>query len=805
MDHLLSNIGIICHHCGDNCLDRNISDDENLFCCDGCKLVHELLTENDLCAYYDVEELARKSPKAQPIRNRFTFLDDAKVEKALTHFKSGNEIHVRLTLPQIHCSSCVWLLEHLYKLNNGITESRVDFLHKEINIIYDRQNTSLRKVIETLASTGYEPNLNLEDLNKKELKSHRSKRLFQIVVAGFCFGNIMMLSFPEYFGLSKEGDLAMRKVFGYLNFSLSLPALLFSGAEFFRNAWAGIKSRFLNIDAPIALAVLITFSRSVYEIFFVGGGGYLDSMSGIIFFMLIGRYFQDKTYATLSFDRDYKSYFPLWVTIRKNNLEETIPISEVKPGDHLIIRNMELIPADSLLLDGEARIDYSFVNGESTPVFILKGETIYAGGRQIGGTIKIESEKSIAQSYLTELWNQEDFSKERVEKKSFIHRLSRYFTWGVLTIAIGSFFIWLPLNATYAIDALTAVLIVACPCALLLSASFTYGNGIRVLGNDHIYMKGPASFEQGKSVSHVVFDKTGTITRSRLKDMGFIGKLCHEEWSSVSSLCTESGHPLSRSISAFISNSDQLSIGDFKEISGQGIEGSSPIGLMRLGSEEFLGFASGLSHRNARTWLEIDGQIRGYFWFSTDYREGLQELITSLKKQGKKLSLISGDNEAEAAHLREIFGDDSTLLFHQSPDDKLKYIERLREKGDIVMMVGDGLNDAGALRRSHFGVSISDDSNRFTPSCDVIMDAKSFRFIPFLISYSVLIHRIIIASFIISLLYNAIGLWFAVRAEMLPVVAAVLMPASSISIVLFTTGATWLGSAWYKKKLQLAN
>jgi Cu+-exporting ATPase len=794
---------LLCYHCGDECPGEKITDGAHFYCCDGCKLVHELLSENDLCAYYDLEDASRKSPKAQPIKNRFSFLDNEVVEKALTHFKSGDQVHIRLVLPQIHCASCVWLLEHLYKLNKGISESRVDFLHKEINIIYDKKVTSLRKVIETLAMTGYEPNLSLEDLTKKQPTSHRSARLFQIVVAGFCFGNIMMLSFPEYFGLSETGDTKMRTVFGYLNFSLSLPVLLFSGAEFFKNAWAGIRSKFLNIDAPIALAIAITFVRSVYEIFFIGGGGYLDSMSGIIFFMLIGRYFQDKTYATLSFDRDYKSYFPLWVTCWRNQTEDTIPISDIIPGDHLLIRNHELIPADSVLIDGEARIDYSFVNGESTPVFIKKGETIYAGGRQCGATIRVETQKSTAQSYLTELWNKDTFSKKRTEKKSFIHAVSKYFTWGVLAISLGSFLAWLPFNSQHAIDALTAVLIVACPCALLLSASFTYGNGIRVLGNQKIYVKGPDAVEQGKSITHVVFDKTGTITRSRLKEMGFVGELSPSEWSAVACLCRESGHPLSRSISSYIEDVSVTRIDDFKEIAGLGLEGSTPIGFLRLGSSDYLGFDPGLSKKSSRTWLETDGQIRGYFWFGTDYREGLSTMVEKLKKEGKRLSLISGDNEAEEEYLRGVFGKEATLLFHQSPDDKLNYIHKLQKQGEVVMMIGDGLNDAGALRASDLGVSISDDSNRFSPSCDVIMDAESFRMIPFILQYSKLIHGVILSSFAISILYNMIGLWFSVRAELMPVVAAILMPASSISIVLFTTGATWLGSSWYKKKLGL--
>ncbi len=457
-------ITIKCYHCGDVCADSSIHKEEKIFCCDGCKTVHELLAENNLCTYYELENNPGISVKAKPFKNKFAYLDDAQVQQQLVSFTDGKTTHVTFSLPQIHCASCVWLLEHLYKLNDGITYSRVDFVEKQISIQFDNYRTSLRKVVETLAMVGYEPTLHLSDLDGKQIKKTDRTRVYKLTVAGFCFANIMMLSFPEYFGLGSASDATMQRMFSFLNLSLAMPALLYSASEFFISSWKSLRAKFLNIDAPIALAITVTFGRSLYEIISGTGAGYLDSMTGIIFFMLVGRYFQDKTHATISFDRDYKSFFPVSVTIKKNNAEEVVSISSLKTGDRVIIRSSEIIPADAVLMEGKAAIDYSFVNGESLAVPVAQGQMIYAGGKQTAGTILVEIKKPVAQSYLTQLWNKDVFREEKEEKqerKSFIHQISKYFTYVLFGIAAISFAYWYPISPYKALDALTAILIVA--------------------------------------------------------------------------------------------------------------------------------------------------------------------------------------------------------------------------------------------------------------------------------------------------------------------------------------------------------
>lgn len=415
-----------CYHCGDSC-DGSITVHEKSFCCEGCKFVFQLLNENNLCNYYELSATPGIKTKGRFRSDRFSYLDHEKTQKKLIRFRSGNQYHVQFHLPQMHCASCIWLLEHLHSIEPGILQSKTNFQTKEIFIVFQNDIISLRKVVELLAFVGYEPAISLESgSNKKKKKLNRSK-IYRIGVAGFAFSNIMMMSFPEYFAGGALGEQHLQMVFSYLNLALALPVLFYSASEFFVAAWKGLRQRWLNIDAPIALAILVTFFRSVYEITTGTGPGYLDSMSGIVFFMLVGRWFQDKTYDAFSFDRDYKSYFPLGVTRINEGKEEHIPISLLKKGDCILVRNEEMIPADAILLRGDAAIDYSFVSGENKPVQKQKGDLLYAGGKQQGSAITLEVVAPVSQSYITQLWNNDVFHHQKHKEQAFIHPWSRYF------------------------------------------------------------------------------------------------------------------------------------------------------------------------------------------------------------------------------------------------------------------------------------------------------------------------------------------------------------------------------------------
>ncbi|MCD6068993.1 MAG: P-type ATPase, translocating [Bacteroidetes bacterium] len=777
----------LCYHCGETCEDTLISIQDKHFCCQGCKTVYEILNKVELCDYYAISQNPGLSRKTIIRPDKFAFLDDEQLKAKLIGYADTTQSHVTFYLPQMHCSSCIWLLEHLARLDKAILRSQVNFLKKEVLVVFDPAHTSLRKVTELLASIGYEPHFSLHSMSGKKIKTYDKSRIYKIGITGFCFGNIMMLSFPEYFSLGSAEDKGLLKLFSYMNLLLSLPVFFYGASGFFSSAWKSIRQRSLNIDAPIALAVLITFVRSVYEILSGSGAGYLDSMTGIVFFMLIGRFFQDKTYNTLSFNRDYTSYFPLSVTlVTEQGQERSIPVSNLEKGMRIKVRNGEIIPADCILFYGKARIDYSFVSGEALPVERSVGEIIYAGGRQSGSALEMEVVKEVSQSYLTQLWNNDAFQRKEEKGTSYIHTISRYFTLVLFTVAAITAAYWYVKDVSRLWNAVTSILIVACPCALLLSATFTNGNMLRVLQKFGFYARNAGVIEQISGIDTVVFDKTGTITQQGHTTIQYEGgMLSTEAQQLIRSLASQSAHPLSKAVLQVLPVSPLLPVKEFKEQPGFGTEGRIGDHRVAIGSAAYMQMEKKTRETGSSVYIKIGGNIAGKFVVSTAYRKGLPGLLTRLKKQ-YLLSLLSGDNDSEREKLKDLFN--AQLLFDQSPQDKLEYILRLQEQGYKVMMVGDGLNDAGALQQSNTGIAVCDDINNFSPACDVIMKASAFSYFDLLLKYCKRNRIIINTSFVISILYNITGLYFAVQGQLQPVIAAILMPVSSVSIVLFTTG-----------------
>ncbi|MBC7388449.1 MAG: heavy metal translocating P-type ATPase metal-binding domain-containing protein [Opitutaceae bacterium] len=776
-----------CDHCGEDCLENPLKSENKSFCCDGCKMVYELLQENDLCTYYDLEKSPGFKIKTKQ-KEHFAYLENEEIAEKLLNFNEGNLASITFYIPKIHCSSCIWLLENLYKIQPGIISSRINFLRKETDISFRKDKISLRKIAEILDSLGYTPEISLDSHNKKKSGKADLSLFYKLGITGFCASNIMMLSFPEYLGMDAFQEPEFKRLFSYLNLVLSLPVVFYGASGYFLSALSGIKNKVLNLDIPIALGTSAVFLRSVFEVISQTGSGYFDSLSGLIFFLLIGKWIQTKVYKQFSFERDYQSYFPISVTVLTDK-EQAIPIKNLKINDLILVRNQEIIPADSLLIEGEARIDYSFVTGESAPVTKRDGELIYAGGRQTGCAIKLKVQKEVCNSYLLQLWNKQIFTKENdAYLSSFVLLFSRYFVWGTLAIAMATFVFWSFIDPSKVIFAVTSVLLVACPCALALSLPFALGNCLRYLGRNGLFLKNADTIEKLSQIDTIVFDKTGTLTVAGSSKISYQGeKLSEVELQLVKSVVAHSTHPLSIDLYKHIQQ-EILPTTRFSEIPGKGIIASIGKYQILSGSLELLGLAGNKSINPSCVHIQINGEYKGYFEIKNCYKENIENTLNDLGKNFE-LHLLSGDNNKEQTHLKNYF-QSSRMLFSQSPTSKLAYIEKLKSEGKNVLMLGDGLNDAGALKAAHVGLSVSDDVYSFSPACDGILEGKQLINIKSFLNYSKTGIQTIKLSLALSLIYNAVGLFFAVKGELSPVIAAVLMPLSSVSIVLFVVALT---------------
>lgn len=779
--------GLICHHCGDKCDDSIQSEDFN-FCCYGCKAVYELLDQSNLNRYYSETSVENKSLSEIKAERKYAFLDNEDIQKQLLRFRSEEVSVVKFFLPGIHCSSCIYLLEHLPKLNKAVLRSEVNFVKREVVITFNHNQESLKDLAVLLSQLGYPPGISLDSLDKTKNQVSKSNIGTKIAVAGFCFGNAMLMSMPEYldqnFLLTKD----FKALFNWINLALAFPIILYSASDYFQKAIRGIRYGNLNIDVPIALGILTLFGRSAYEIISGAGMGYVDSLAGLVFFLLIGKWYQGKTYQALAFDRDFTSYFPVSVTCKVDDEEVQRPLRELKKGDFVVIHNDELIPADGLLQEGRGNIDYSFVTGESKPEKRTCGQHVYAGGRQKGGELVIELTETVNNSELTSVWNSQSFNEHsHAELHTWVDKIGKYFTIVIILLAIGTAIYWWLNDPALIWNSMTAVLIVACPCALALVLPFAYGHAMRKLGKEGLYLKNAEVIESLAKVDSIVFDKTGTLTTTQagLEYRGDVidGKamVC------LKSAMGNSAHPLSRLIHNELPSCEKLPISSFVEETGKGFNANVDGMHVKVGSAEYLQLNEDKTLINeSNVYVRIENKV-GKFTIKSAYRRGIFEMLKDLKTK-YILTLLSGDNNAEKHKLTPHFDE---VHFGQKPMDKLEYLKHI---GNNQLMVGDGLNDAGALKEASVGIAISEDIHQFSPACDAILSSDKVTVLPNILRFSKGVISVVFVAFGISFLYNIVGLSFAMTGHLTPLISAILMPISSVTVVGFVTLlVSWLG------------
>ena len=801
-----------------------------------------MLAESGLTQFYELSKHPGVRVRETSRKAQWAYLDEPALQQSLLDFTDGNISRVTFNIPTIHCIACVWLLENLFRLHPGFGQSLVNFPRRELSLSFSPKKTALSEVVSLLASIGYEPRLTLSEMEKRKADPARKRQWLKLGVAGFAFGNIMLFSLPSYLGLDTFSAPLFKALFGYLCLALALPVVTYSAGDYWRSALLSLRQRVLTLDVPIAIGLVALYAQSAFELVSGRGLGYLDSLAGLVFFLLCGRAFQQKTHERIAFDRDYKCFFPLSVVRKTDAGEETIALVNLGVGDHLLIRNGELIPADARLVSGPALIDYSFVTGESSPLAKSQGDYLYAGGKQVGGSIELQTVKPVSQSYLTSLWNHEAFHKEREHSlDTLTNQYGRRFTRLVLVVALVAALFWIfSGNASRALKAFTSVLIVACPCALALAAPFTLGTAQRLLGRLQVFLKNALVLERMARVDTIVFDKTGTLTDATQTEVTFVSassssssfsfspgpsnhieskrkdeeedNLSYHPWTAlVCALARQSTHPHSQQLANWLSHRGGdvpspraglqateppalCNIEDFVEVPGCGIEGKVDGHRVRIGSRSwFENLGASIPELplppGSVVCVSIDGHVPGAFVLANAIRAETAGVLRELGER-YKLALLSGDNEKERPRFRALFGSGARLLFNQSPTGKLAFIQNLQRSGKVVMMVGDGLNDAGALKHADIGVAVVEKIGAFSPASDVILAGDKVRSLPQLLKLARISVRIVRLSFVISALYNLVGISIAAVGILSPLICAVLMPLSSISVVAFACGTT---------------
>jgi P-type Cu+ transporter len=778
-----------CYHCGDDLPSNTLIFKDHKFCCQGCITVFQLLNENSLTDFYQFE----KNPGVKPIKKEeeliqsFTFLEIEEIRSKYIQFEDETIFKTTLFLPEIHCSSCIYLLENSSKIEPGILECEVNFIKKEAVFTISKQAISLKDLAVFLSKIGYIPNFGER---KEQVRQIDKRFLTKLGIAGFAFGSIMLWSFPEYLGID-QGYQKIRTLASILSLLVSIPVLVYSAQDYLISAWKVLRQKSINLDVPISIGILALYLKSVASILQSEGPGYMDSFAGFIFFLLIGKWFQNKTYQSLSFDRDYRSYFPVAIQKIVDNNAIYVEIDSLEAGDMILVRNQEIIPCDAELLDDCCHIDYSFVTGESKIISKHKHDFLYAGGKVVDQRTKFKVLKPSNRSHITQLWNQANTGKKSINKNTQ-DKISIYFLMALLTITSLSALFWFFKDSSRIIDIVVSILIVACPCALALAAPFTYGNILRLLGKKKLYLKNTSVIESINEITDIVFDKTGTLTQENIQGCFYTGDpIPSQHLIPIFSFLNSSTHPLSISLCNQLKkehelNGKELNIENFKEIKGKGIQGVFQGNTYKIGSFTFLNISQKNQFESIVA-LEINQVYYGFYSFPNQLRAGISDLIKQLENQ-YKLHLLSGDHQEGNGIINKLFKAGTSIYFEQSPQDKYNYVQELQHSKKKVLMIGDGLNDSGALEIAEVGIAVSENIFRFTPSSDGIIEASEIKSLNQLLQISKFSKTVLFSCLVFSITYNIIGLSFAISGQMSPLLAAILMPLSSITVVLISTG-----------------
>ncbi len=764
-----------CHHCGGQCAGSAPQKDGLHFCCQGCLSVYEILAQYDSCEYYELKPGSGVRPPDVDT-SKFNVLDTSPERSHIVEYEDDQIVRARFMLPTMHCASCVWLLERLHRFDSGILSSRVDLLRHTVVVECDRSQTSLANVALLLASLGYEPEIDRTDSVQRGNESSARRTLYvRLGVAGFAAGNVMMIGLANYLA-GKDGlDTTIKIIFDILSIGLSIPVLLYSAQPWLSSAVVSLRRGVVNLDVPVALGITTIFLRSCYEIVTGASEGFLDSFTGLVFFLLIGKLFQQKAFASIDFHRTMRSFFPLSTTKQFNGQQLPVHIDDIAIGDVIIVRNGEVIPADSILLHEPGVVDYAYVTGESTPVECAPGKILFAGGRVMGRSLTLSVVKPASTSYMASLWSRSDVHTERREFGSTSDRFGLIFTIATISVAMIGGLVWLP-DVSMALTVATSVLIIACPCAFTLAAPIVYGTAMSNLGNSGIYLRTAAVIADLQRISTVVVDKTGTLTEPTT--VTFHGTpLTSELTSIISALAHQSTHPVSQAIARALPASD-MPVSDVRETAGVGVSGVCGDVAIALLADPAEHGASGFG---GRTYVHVNDEVIGYFSLDHALRPVATSMINELRT-GYDVRLLTGDSAPIADEVAQLFSADS-IEQGASPSQKVDYIVKQQQQGNNVLMIGDGLNDLAALSAANVSVAVSNNTSRIVPACDIVMDAQHVGSIASLLRYAQKLRGVVGVAFWFTMIYNLIGLALSLSGNLSPVVTAIMMPVSSLLVV----------------------
>jgi len=680
-----------------------------------------------------------------------------------------------LSIPDMHCGGCLQKVETALRGLDGVAEARANLSARRASVTWRGKNPP--PMISALGRVGYAAHL--YDRSTERDDPALSRLLRALAVAGFAASNIMLLSVSVWSG----ADAATRDLFHWISALIALPALAYSGQVFFRSAWRALSHGQTNMDVPISIGVLLAFGMSLYETIQHGPHAYFDAAVSLLFFLLIGR-----TLDHLMRERARQAVGGLARLAARGALVQQadgsqiyLPVDEIEPGMTILIAAGERVPVDSRVIKGRSELDRSLVSGESAPQPATEGTALQAGILNLTGPLTIVATAAAKDSFLAEMIAMMEAAETgRSAYRRMADRAARLYAPVVHVTAFLTFLGWMIAtgDAHRAVTIAIAVLIITCPCALGLAVPMVHVVAAQRLFQLGIMIKDGGALERLAGIDTVVFDKTGTLTTGRPK-LTVEGSADRETLAFAASIAAHSRHPYSLALAALDEGKPPVALEEVAEHPGAGLEARSAGSVYRLGRPDW---TAGGQASNHAVVLSKDGLRLAAFHLSDHPRSGARNAVAELRQSGLRLEILSGDSAPRVDALADELGG-LPATSGARPADKVLHIDRLRSAGHKILMVGDGLNDAPALRAADVSMAPSSAADIGRSAADLVFLRDSLLAVPQAISIAKAAARLVRQNFALAIAYNLIAIPIAVLGQVTPLVAAIAMSGSSVIVV----------------------
>ncbi len=777
--------------------------DANQFCCAGCETAYTLINSCGLENFYALlDRSGSQLDRPKATRRAYEEFDDPTFRSLYCRTVPDGLLSIELVLEGVHCVACIWLLEKLPGIAPGVVEARVDMRRAALRVTFDPARIALGRIARLLDSLGYPPHP-ARGLAARQARRIEDRRMMvRLAVAGACAGNIMLLFFALYAGMFEGMERGYEQMFRWVAMGLNTICLIWPGRIFLRGAWASLRTQTIHLDVPIALGLYLGGAWGIYKTITGSGDIYFDSISALIFFLLIGRTVQQSQQrsAADALELLFSASPTIARRVTPDGTVTDVPTEALAPGDIVEIRPGDSVPADGAIVWGESRIDLSILTGESKPSRVGPGDAVPAGSVNRASLLRIRVESTGESTRIGRLLRLvEEASQRRASIVRLADRWGAWLLWILLGLSAVTLAIWWHAGPAIAIDRAIALLIATCPCGLGLATPLAMTVALGRAARCGIFIKGGdalQSLSKPGPAGTVVLDKTGTLTLGRLSLVRWIGD--ETVRSLIRAIESQSAHPAAQALCRGLSpstNSPLPATGVIQH-SGAGIHGTVDSHSVIVGTRMLL-TSLGVSIDDAMeahatlavhdglspVYIAVDGRCVAIAALGDPIRPDASIAIESLKARGWRINILSGDHpELVESVARSLGMAPSQCRGGVSPEGKLAIIRDLSSRGRVVM-VGDGVNDAAALAAATVGIAVRGGAEASLAAADVSLSSEGLSPIVQLLDGARRTMRTIHWTIASSLAYNAVAATLSMCGLISPLLAAFIMPASSLTVV----------------------